>query len=86
VQVVLQTQDTHQLIRNGTIPRYTFLNSFVRLTHEQGLWSLWKGSLPYLLRHGTSITTSFAFKDGFKDMLPRYSSEHQLGYFTGQCK
>lgn len=71
VKILLQTQDANPRILSGKVPRYSFVHSFGRLAREQGLLALWRGNTPYLLRHVPSISMSFAFKDAFKQWLPR---------------
>lgn len=65
------------------MPRYKFFTTFGRLAREQGMMSLWRGNLPYQLRHVPSITISFAFKDAFKDLFPNYDPKHNFWSFLG---
>ncbi|KAF8071291.1 ADP,ATP carrier protein [Scenedesmus sp. PABB004] len=71
VKILLQTQDANPRIISGKVPRYSFVHSFGRLAREQGVLGLWRGNTPYLLRHVPSISMSFAFKDAFREALPR---------------
>ncbi|WIA32419.1 hypothetical protein OEZ86_003242 [Tetradesmus obliquus] len=74
VKILLQTQDANPRILSGKVPRYSFVHSFGRLAKEQGVLGLWRGNTPYLLRHVPSISMSFAFKDAFREAMPRYDA------------
>jgi hypothetical protein len=51
------------------VARYSFTQAFRRLLHEQGLVGLWRGNVPYLLRHVPSIALSFTIKDALREGL-----------------
>lgn len=82
VKVILQTQDINPKVLSNEIPRYNFLNTFQRLTKEQGILSLWRGNTPYLLRHIPGTSLGFAFKDKLHRLLPAYDPQHNFWQFA----
>ncbi|KAJ9511333.1 hypothetical protein QJQ45_029745 [Haematococcus lacustris] len=82
VKTVLQTQDSNPEFKSGRLPKFRFTTSFARITREQGVSSLWRGCLPYMLRHVPSTTLSFAFKDGVQRALPDLDPRTQRAAFV----
>mmetsp|Transcript_28375 Transcript_28375/g.62380 ORF Transcript_28375/g.62380 Transcript_28375/m.62380 type:complete len:401 (+) Transcript_28375:162-1364(+) len=73
VKAIIQTQDANPEVQTGKVSRYTFWNSFPRLAREQGLLSLWRGNMPYMLRHVPSTTLSFTLNAAFQHQLPEFN-------------
>ena len=48
---MLQVQDTHPEVLNGNVKRYRGpVSALSRIMKEQGVWSLWRGNVPYMIR------------------------------------
>jgi solute carrier family 25 (adenine nucleotide translocator) protein 4/5/6/31 len=65
VKLLLQVQASSTQIRPED--RYTGIgNCFVRVSREQGFFSLWRGNLANVIRYFPTQALNFAFKDTFK--------------------
>jgi solute carrier family 25 (adenine nucleotide translocator) protein 4/5/6/31 len=84
VKLLLQTQDANPRIMSGELPRYTgVVNCFVRVSAEQGFFSLWRGNLANVIRYFPTQAFNFAFKDAIKSLFPRYDAKREFWQFFG---
>jgi len=82
VKLIIQTQDSNPLIRNGTVARYTgIVNCFQRVNSEQGFKAFWRGNFTNVIRYFPTQAFNFAFKDTIKAMFPKYNSKTEFGKF-----
>jgi len=82
VKLLIQTQDANPQIRSGEIPRYTgIVNSFTRVSSEQGLAAFWRGNLTNIIRYFPTQAFNFAFKDSIKSIFPKANKKTEPGYF-----
>lgn len=82
VKLIIQTQDSNPLIRNGTVPRYTgIINCFQRVNSEQGFKAFWRGNFTNVIRYFPTQAFNFAFKDTIKALFPKYNSKTEFGKF-----
>lgn len=82
VKLIMQTQDSNPLIRDGTVKRYTgIMNCFSRVYQEQGLKAFWRGNLTNVIRYFPTQAFNFAFKDTIKGLFPKYNSKKDFGKF-----
>jgi len=65
VKLLLQVQDASTQIAAGK--KYTgIIDCFVRVSKEQGFWSLWRGNFANVLRYFPTQALNFAFKDQYR--------------------
>lgn len=68
VKLLLQVQASSTQIKPED--RYTgIVNCFVRVSREQGFFSLWRGNLANVIRYFPTQALNFAFKDTFKQVF-----------------
>ncbi|VWU48274.1 ADP/ATP transporter on adenylate translocase [Hepatocystis sp. ex Piliocolobus tephrosceles] len=73
VKMLIQTQDSIPEIKSGQVARYGgLMNTFKRVSQEQGVSSLWRGNLANVIRYFPTQAFNFAFKDYFKQVFPKY--------------
>lgn len=66
VKLLLQVQHAQKTI--AADQRYTgIVDCFVRVSKEQGFWSLWRGNLANVIRYFPTQALNFAFKDTIKN-------------------
>lgn len=76
VQLLLQSQDVHQVIRKQEVPRFTSLTSSLRrLVQEEGILSLWNGNTARLLQHVAAEVFLLEFRDKIKTWTPKVELE-----------
>lgn len=67
IKLVLQNQASHPKMKANPELQYTgMMNCFVRITQEEGFWSLWRGNLANVMRYIPQQAFNFAFKDIFQ--------------------
>jgi solute carrier family 25 (adenine nucleotide translocator) protein 4/5/6/31 len=82
VKLLLQTQDSHPLIRSGEMPRYKgIIDCFSRVASEQGIVSFWRGNMANVIRYFPTQAFNFAFKDTIKGIFPKYSPQKEFWKF-----
>lgn len=82
VKMLIQTQDSIPDIKEGRMPRYTGIgNCFMRVSREQGIYSLWRGNLANVIRYFPTQAFNFTFKDTFRKMFPKYDQNKEFGKF-----
>lgn len=65
VKLLLQVQDASAQIQAGK--KYTgIIDCFVRVSKEQGFWSLWRGNFANVIRYFPTQALNFAFKDQYR--------------------
>lgn len=70
VKLLLQTQDSHPLVRKGEVVRYNgIVNCFSRVVREQGPRAFWRGNLANMQAIVPAQMFTFAFKDSIKLMF-----------------
>lgn len=85
IQVLLQTQDVHPLVKSGKAPRYTGIRDcMTRVCKQEGAMSLWRGNLSNVLRYFPAQAFNFAFKDRFRlYFCPFDSKKNPWKFFFG---
>jgi solute carrier family 25 (adenine nucleotide translocator) protein 4/5/6/31 len=84
VKLLLQVQHAQKTI--AADQRYTgILNCFMRVSKEQGVWSLWRGNLANVIRYFPTQALNFAFKDTYKRwfLAGVDKKEHFWKFFAG---
>lgn len=62
-KLMLQTQESNAVILDGTQARYKgMLDCLVRVSRDEGVWSLWRGNGTSVMRYYPSLALNFAFK------------------------
>lgn len=62
-KLLLQTQDSNMIVRDGRYPRYKGLvDCIVRVARDEGVLSLWRGNGSSVMRYYPSLAINFAFK------------------------
>jgi len=68
VKLLLQVQASNTQIKPED--RYKgIVDCFVRVSRDQGVWSLWRGNLANVIRYFPTQALNFAFKDTFRDIF-----------------
>jgi solute carrier family 25 (adenine nucleotide translocator) protein 4/5/6/31 len=68
VKLLLQVQDASKQITAEN--KYKgIIDCFVRVSKEQGFWSLWRGNLANVIRYFPTQALNFAFKDQYRQMF-----------------
>ncbi|CAM6092786.1 unnamed protein product [Calypogeia fissa] len=69
-KLLLQTQDSNMIVRDGRHPRYKGLvDCIVRVARDEGVLSLWRGNGSSVMRYYPSLAINFAFKDFYRTFL-----------------
>ena len=72
VKLVLQTQASNQAILSKESSKYTgIVDCFMRVLHEQGLWSFWRGNSATLLKYAPLQIMNFTLYSKLKRMFPK---------------
>ncbi|KAI8868182.1 mitochondrial substrate carrier family protein ancA [Ramicandelaber brevisporus] len=80
VKLLLQVQASSGQI--AADKRYKgIIDAFVRVPKEQGFFSLWRGTVPNILRYFPTQALNFAFKDTYKNLFPKYSQKTDFWKF-----
>jgi solute carrier family 25 (adenine nucleotide translocator) protein 4/5/6/31 len=66
VKLLMQTQAINTAI---TRPYTSIVDCVVRVYHEQGLLSFWRGNLANIYRYFPNQALNFAFKDKYKEFF-----------------
>ncbi|KAJ1487851.1 mitochondrial carrier domain-containing protein [Baffinella frigidus] len=85
VKLILQTQDANPTIASGAVARYQgFGGTLARIASEQGVTSLWRGTLGSVVASLFSTHTfNRAFAGLFTSILPCFDRETQFWPFFG---
>lgn len=63
-KLLLQTQDSNMVVRDGRYPRYkSLVDCIVRVARDEGVLSLWRGNGSSVMRYYPSLAINFGFKD-----------------------
>jgi len=80
VKLLLQNQDASSQIKADQ--RYKgIVDCFVRVSREQGFFSMWRGNLANVIRYFPTQALNFAFKDTFKKYLNPFNKKTEPGKF-----
>jgi solute carrier family 25 (adenine nucleotide translocator) protein 4/5/6/31 len=83
VKLILQTQQNLEIVGGKYV---SMRDCFNRLVKAEGLFSLWRGNLPNVMRYFPNQALNFAFKDSFKEIFCRYDPKKNFWkYFFGSC-
>jgi solute carrier family 25 (adenine nucleotide translocator) protein 4/5/6/31 len=66
VKLLLQVQDASAQITDASKKYKGIIDCFVRVSKEQGFWSLWRGNFANVLRYFPTQALNFAFKDQYR--------------------
>ncbi|RHZ32914.1 hypothetical protein DYB37_009175 [Aphanomyces astaci] len=78
VKLLLQVQAASTQIKQ---PYTGILNCFVRVFHEQGLASFWRGNLANVVRYFPTQALNFATKDKYKQLFLPTGSKENMGFW-----
>jgi len=83
VKLLLQNQVSIELVDG---PYLGIRDCFKRLIKSEGVFSLWRGNLPNVMRYFPNQAMNFAFKDTFKTIFCPYDqNKHFWKYALGSC-
>lgn len=69
-KLVLQTQDSNMAYLVRGKARYKgMVDAILRITKEEGFWSLWRGNGSSVIRYYPSVALNFAFKDYYRTVF-----------------
>lgn len=82
VKLLLQVQDASEQIKDASKKYKGIIDCFLRVSKEQGFWSLWRGNFANVLRYFPTQALNFAFKDQYRRFfLEGVSKETQFWKF-----
>ena len=64
-----QVQDASAQIKDASKKYKGIIDCFVRISKEQGFWSLWRGNFANVLRYFPTQALNFAFKDQYRRLF-----------------
>ncbi|CEM04084.1 unnamed protein product [Vitrella brassicaformis CCMP3155] len=82
VKLLLQVQDASTQIGDGGTKKYKgFVDCFVRVYHEQGVVSYWRGNWANVLRYFPTQALNFAFKEKYQKFFVRHDPKTDFWKF-----
>lgn len=79
VKLILQNMDSHpKFMANPELKYKGIADCFVRVSAEEGMFSLWRGNLANVIRYFPTQALNFAFKDKYQKMFGGYDKNKEF--------
>lgn len=82
VKLILQNMDSHpKFMANPELKYKGIADCFVRVSQEEGFWSLWRGNMANVIRYFPTQALNFMFLDKYKEIFCPYNPKTDFWKF-----